>query len=426
MRNYLTNLHIVEAMLAFREGEVLRVALQYHVDNVDKVVVLLDNYDKETEDIVLNFQKKYPSKIIVHYSNIPIEYDKERPHKMYHRFKKFEGKIRQQLLNHVKDEHNKQPIDLLYYFDADEIPTNHFPLAVEELYESGKKALLTNYIHIFNGFYMISNDNIRGHCRVFKYTPELQGDPFKGLAMLPPIVRGNIMQKSFLDIHMSDYSLKYIKKRNLYQKRCKQGHRYDELKLWKLDKDARELTSSEYKNIINNQESIGTIAEYLKQFNIDRLGNKIPEIIKLNIGPGVHPLAEPDFINLEKGHRWKMQDGLRYDNNSIDAITISHVLMYLNGEELLKFLQETYRVLKIGGILRITEDNATDPNSGIHGGYRGAKVMTGSKMMRQILEQVGFTVYNVKSDETHYIDKSLMQQWHGDYPRVFFIEGVKK
>lgn len=429
MRKYLKDLNIVQAMLVFREGELLHVCLRYYLKHVNKIVILLDNHDKESERIVLKYKRRFPDRIVVAYSTVPVIYaNKRRTHKMYHRFKFFEGDIRQRLLDVVKKEHEKTPIDLLYWFDADEVPTNHFPKVLEHFWESDKKALLVNYIHTFNGFDMISNDHIRGHCRVFKYHPRLTGYPFKGLAQLIPVKNSERMKVGFVDIHMSDFNIEYIKKRNIYQKRCKAGHKFKDKKLWKIDKDARDLTTKEYKHIIRRTSPLCTMAEYLKEHGVDEHGIEIPKRpIKLNLGSGNFPLPEPEFINLDKRkYRWHFQDGLNYFDRTVDAITISHAIMYLTKRELVDFLGEAYRVLKRGGVIRITEDNATDPNSGVYGGWRGAVLMTDAKVIRECLEANNFEVYDTAPDETKYIDKSLIQQLHGVPPRVFHIEGIKR
>ena len=438
MRNYLTDLNIVEAMLCFREGRLLHVSLKNHLENLNKVVVLLDNYNKETEDIVLKYQGQYPDKLIVGYSTIPIVYQNRKQHNMYHRFKRYESQIRQQLLDLVHKENERQPIDLLYWLDADETVTNYFYKEVENFYESDKKALRMGYIHMFDGFDKFSDDHIRAHYRVFKYSSKLQAHPFKGLAQLiPDLKKEEVMHASeggYHIIHMSDFDLEYINERNIYQRRCKEGHKFEDKQLWKIDKDIRDLTSEEFITIQRTQKSIGMAAEYLEKFGIDKNGIKIQDkkAIKINLGCGVYPLE--GFINLDKGRkygRWYFQNGLNYHDNSVDAITISHSLMYLDVDELWKFMIEAYRVLKIGGVIRITEDNTTDPRSSVYGGYKKHrnpppfKCLTDAKMMRKALEQAGFKVYDVSLDETHYKDKSLIQHYHGEFPRVFFIEGQK-
>lgn len=148
-------------------------------------------------------------------------------------------------------------------------------------------------------------------------------------------------------------------------------------------------------------------------------------MLKLNLGCGKKRLK--GFDNLDKRYGWDFKNGLSYDDDSIDAITISHSLMYLTIEELNWFLGECWRVLKRGSWIRITEDNTEDPESDTYktGWKNEAKCLTGPKQMRESLEDAGFDVYDVSPEETNFIDKTLIQQFHGDLPRVFHIEGKK-
>ena len=186
------------------------------------------------------------------------------------------------------------------------------------------------------------------------------------------------------------------------------------------------------------------LAGLLKKWEPDRefafVSEAIQKIIKLNFGIGYHPIA--GFINLEFNLEYiersrsedcdvrecDLRDGLgMFNDGSADAATISHTLMYLKDEEYLKFLTEVYRVLRAGGVFRVTEDNCEHPNCGEHRLPWPDKIsVTGPKMMRVELKKAGFEVHDVGPDETLWADKSLIQRFHGDPPRVFHMEGVKK
>lgn len=150
-------------------------------------------------------------------------------------------------------------------------------------------------------------------------------------------------------------------------------------------------------------------------------------MVKLNLGSKYRRLHE--FDNLDKLFGWHFQDGLpQYADDSVDAITISHALMFLEPEELLWFAREMYRVLKDGGVVRITEDDTENTSSKVYmtgNILSGPKCLTGPAMMRGVLESVGFTVHDVTKQSTHYSDASLIQAYRGGPPHVFFIEGIK-
>jgi hypothetical protein len=148
---------------------------------------------------------------------------------------------------------------------------------------------------------------------------------------------------------------------------------------------------------------------------------------KLNLGSKYRKL--PGFDNLDKIFGWLFQDGLpQYPDNSVEGITISHALMFLTIPELKEFTKEMMRVLKPGGIVRITEDDTENPKSDMYkiGNIKsGPKCLTGPTMMREVLESTGFKVYDVGPDSTYFGDKSLMQTYRGGAPKRFFIEGIK-
>lgn len=152
-------------------------------------------------------------------------------------------------------------------------------------------------------------------------------------------------------------------------------------------------------------------------------------MVKLNLG-SKHRRLE-GFLNLDKIFGWHFQDGLPgYPDNSVEGITISHALVFLTLQELKTFTKEMWRVMRPGGVVRITEDDTENPQSRwyktgnitIDG---GPKCLTGPKMIRQVLEETGFQVFDVDRNLTHFYDRSLMQSYRGGQPDVFFTEGVK-
>ncbi len=92
--------------------------------------------------------------------------------------------------------------------------------------------------------------------------------------------------------------------------------------------------------------------------------------MKLNLGSGAHPLE--GFVNLDKQNGWTFEQGLWYSDRSVEAITISHALMYVPLAEWPRVFTELARVLVPGGIVRITEDATNDPESERYGGFHDA------------------------------------------------------
>jgi len=148
--------------------------------------------------------------------------------------------------------------------------------------------------------------------------------------------------------------------------------------------------------------------------------------LKLNLGCKQRKL--PGFDNLDKDQGWLFQNGLDYPDGSVKGITISHALMFLTDSELDTFMEEMWRVLAPGGVVRITEDETEEPRSEFYktGNVRsGPKCLTGPNMMRRALERVGFNARDVARNRTHFTDRSLMQAYRGGGAETFFIEGIK-
>jgi len=145
--------------------------------------------------------------------------------------------------------------------------------------------------------------------------------------------------------------------------------------------------------------------------------------VKLNLGSGAHPLD--GFVNLDEVMGWRFEHGLQYDDETVDAVSVSHALMFVAESRLPDVIADIYRVLKPGGILRVTEDNTEDPESPRFGGWLDAVTLTGPEMMRALLKGAGFRVRKHSAESTGWVDGSLLQAWHGGEPKCFWLEGRK-
>lgn len=156
--------------------------------------------------------------------------------------------------------------------------------------------------------------------------------------------------------------------------------------------------------------------------------------LRLNLGcgtpntPSWHPM--PGFVNLDRSLGWRFEDGLgEFADGSVAGISVSHSMMYVSGDDWPGVVAEFARVLKPGGVVRITEDDTTNPASSRYGGWRGsapAVTLTDPAMVRRHLEIAGFTVHDVTADTSRYPDASLCQAQHGKAPDCFWIEGVRE
>jgi SAM-dependent methyltransferase len=142
---------------------------------------------------------------------------------------------------------------------------------------------------------------------------------------------------------------------------------------------------------------------------------------KLNLGCGEH--KKEWFVNLDKNTGWCFEDKMEFPDNSVDGITISHAIMYVKEEDYQKIFDEYYRILKPGGVIRITEDSTGNPKSERFGGYHDAVTLTTPEMIIMYLLKSGFSAKSVRADESQ--DKELIQDLHGGEPKCFFVEGIK-
>ncbi len=145
---------------------------------------------------------------------------------------------------------------------------------------------------------------------------------------------------------------------------------------------------------------------------------------RLNLGAGAHPIE--GFDNLDANNGWKFELGLGdYDDESVEAITESHALMYVPILNWPYAFKEFARVLEPGGIVRITEDDTENPESPRFGGWHDAVTQTSAKLVATHLRKAKLIVQKVDADTTFFSDRSLLQAHHGAAPKCFWIEGRK-
>jgi predicted SAM-dependent methyltransferase len=125
---------------------------------------------------------------------------------------------------------------------------------------------------------------------------------------------------------------------------------------------------------------------------------------------------------------WRFEYGLDFEDETVDGITISHALMYAKVSKLSYVFSEFYRVLKPGGVIRITEDDTEDPLSRRYKDpYRGATWATGPIALTELLNEAGFdseiTQWNWSNFPT---DQLLIYHREHTKPAYYcYVEGVK-
>lgn len=146
--------------------------------------------------------------------------------------------------------------------------------------------------------------------------------------------------------------------------------------------------------------------------------------LRLNLAAGDRPLG--GFVNLDKATGWTFESGLGdYTDESVEAISESHGLMFVQLADWPLVFAEFARVLEPGGMVRVTEDATTDPKSPRFGGHHDAVTLTDPPLVVGYMTLAGLEAQRVGEDETGFRDRSLIQNVHGGEPKVFFVEGTK-
>lgn len=147
-------------------------------------------------------------------------------------------------------------------------------------------------------------------------------------------------------------------------------------------------------------------------------------VVRLNLGSGPNPLE--GFDNLDKVTGWLFENGLGdYSDETVEAVTESHALMYVAVEHWPLVFSEIARVLKPGGVVRMTHDSTADPASGRQGLRHRAAVATTPELVLEHMRKAGLEAWEMGPHTSLFQDRSLIQTNYGDPPDVFHVEGQK-
>lgn len=147
--------------------------------------------------------------------------------------------------------------------------------------------------------------------------------------------------------------------------------------------------------------------------------------LRLNLGGEINRI--PGYVNMDVSYGWKFEDGLgMWGDGSVEAITVSHVLMYVRPQHWPVVFEEISRVLMPGGTLRVTEDAIGAPGSSRPVIRPRAHVATSAELVMEHAFAAGLAAGRMRQDETSFTDRSLIQRNYGDEPDVFHVEAVKR
>lgn len=164
-------------------------------------------------------------------------------------------------------------------------------------------------------------------------------------------------------------------------------------------------------------------------------------MIRLNLGCGKHILEgwtnvdrkpstqgwEHDPATKDKVYDVDLNGPWPWKDNTVDAITVSHLLYCMSTLQKKNFLHEAHRVLKPYGVIRITDDDNEHPQSMYHTKMHHNSIEpTSKRKIEWYLQQAGFTVVEMPADKTISPFKDICIDLHRDGPAIFFLEGCKE
>jgi predicted SAM-dependent methyltransferase len=95
---------------------------------------------------------------------------------------------------------------------------------------------------------------------------------------------------------------------------------------------------------------------------MDFLANLPQDDLCVNLGCGYRPMK--GWVNVDRARGpevqvvWNLTEGLPFPKSSCSAVFSEHFIEHISKEDAARFLSECYRVLKTGGVLRISTPDA--------------------------------------------------------------------
>jgi hypothetical protein len=280
MRNYLKDVEIVGATMVYQEGDQCRWSLDWLYANCDRVCILLDNWNEETEKIVLEYRDKYPDITHISYSDEDVRINKnEIQGQIKKRFKLRQDAIRERMIIELKKMHDEKPIDLLIWPDSDETFIDEFPKYLEEFWNQDYyEFMMLGFVEVYDSFRMIISHQMAPHGRVYKYKPEMTVYPWRARTRYNPYYNEKRPWKvRNVIVHMNHFTEDYRERREFFSNvdMMTECIRY----LWFLPKDVRKMTAQEIADYQPGHRQAPSkykpilLSEYIKEKNMSLSNN---------------------------------------------------------------------------------------------------------------------------------------------------------
>ena len=261
----LKHLHIVGGVLVSRVGSTLLFTISNLLLYCDWILIMLDNEDQKTLDIVNKIKLQYPDRIIIKNSGFErLQEVDEKPGALLQRFKLLQGPIREKVFEYMREVHKKKKIDLLIYPDSDEIFSNYFEKLLLDFWDmKDKQAIKMRCVWPFGDFKTIGVTKMCSHVRVFKFTPKITTYPWRHdwLRNPTPFNGKELLRNENILIHLSHLT------DDMIQWRGKNWRSFPSLSipLWRLNKSVLKISSQEIKDKLKMLPDL-TIGKYLKKY----------------------------------------------------------------------------------------------------------------------------------------------------------------
>lgn len=246
MRNYLKDIEIVGSVMVYQEGEQCHWALDWLYANCDRVCILLDNWNKETEDIILGYKEKFPERTHISYSDEPVA---DRTNRVQgqpkRRFKLCQDRIRERMIKELRKMHDEKPIDLLVWPDSDETFINQFPSVLSDFWYNKREYdfMMLGFVEVYDSMRILLRQDMAPHGRIYRYNPEMTALPYRPRTVYHPYELKRPLKIRNVVIHLNHFTEEYRERRRFFDNVDFKTEciRY----VWFLPKDVREMTLDE-------------------------------------------------------------------------------------------------------------------------------------------------------------------------------------
>lgn len=248
---------VVGAVLASRNAEIFEMTVNNMLKFCEWILVVLDNPDADVINKANEYNREYYNRIFIRQSSIPAKVIK-RDGDIYdyrRRWRALKGEIRDDVFKCLSQIVNSQPkykIDILIFYDSDEIFTDSLPELLDNFWHSDYKAISFMPVDVVDNMQTVKKESKGHHVYVMKYNQELAGLPRRFHALYYPLCRSEVMFVEYYSVHLANLTADNRKWRAENWKRDTSIG----VPLWKLDKSVLKMKPEENKNIFNREPDI--------------------------------------------------------------------------------------------------------------------------------------------------------------------------